>query len=430
MDKLRGVFVFIQEVLADTRQTVLGEGRFGRRVTPLAQESSSEMDRHLGSRNWKRAEPTPADPAMATPRTRRRGRLPADARALGLASPSPGAVIGPIRHSPCPKGAKEIYPKKIIGRASSPIGRRACSIGLALAALPLSGCTRIYAQSRVDPQTVAVYPQSIPAPVKGSPDGSAACPVRVRYDTHRGAVDLDCFRFPGDLSNGPTAYQQAVGHDDLRNRLAAILMKHSDDVCTIELGRLTANEAAVNATLSILTSGLAAASTVATGDVAKSILSGLATTTNASRGHINAEVYRNVLSPAVARAIESERDRKRAAITLNLVKPSRDYSVDLMIMEVNDYHQVCSFYRGLTLVVDAVDRTKFDAADQQTSLQDAIDSLDAEIRTTKSEQATAAGNATLLATLNTQLTSYEEQRTTLVKQHTAVQAAAPSTSRR
>lgn len=311
-------------------------------------------------------------------------------------------------------------------RGSRSMKRYNSILSLSLLFLSVSGCEHITAQSRVDPQTVAVYPSSVS--VVSSPGSTSACPARVRYDTHMGAVDLDCFHFPGD-PDSPTAYQRATTDAGVRNRLAAVLIKHSDDVCTIELGRLTANEAAVNATLSILTSALSAASTVATGDLAKSILSGLATTSNASRGHINAEVYRNVLSPAVARAIESDRDKKRAAVMLSLAKPVSEYSVDQMIVEVNSYHQSCSFFRGLTLVVDAVDRTKFEASDQQATIKAAMDQLNTEIAATKNEIAAAAGNATLLKSLNTQLSTYEDQKTTLVKQLVTVQAAAATSTK-
>lgn len=289
-----------------------------------------------------------------------------------------------------------------------------------------SGCTMIQAQSRVDPQTVASYGQ-----LKIKNNGSDSCvSEKLKGDTRAGAIDLDCLRFPEEAkaatsgmdfapakigSNGVLAYAAAQVDDKQRNRLAAILMKQSDDVCTQEMARLTANEAMTNAGLSIIANGLSTTSAIVSGVLSKSILAGGASFANATRGHIDAEVYRNALSSAIGKAISIERDDLRGKILLRYSDKTDVYSVDQMIMEVNRYHQGCSFYRGLQLVVEAVNKTEPSAAARGQGLTNAINALDQKIAyaTDKASRASAGSDAQ---------TGWNAEVKTLIAKHTALVA--------
>jgi hypothetical protein len=146
------------------------------------------------------------------------------------------------------------------------------------------------------------------------------------------------------------------------------------------MGALVANEGTTNTALSTLDTIFSTTSTIVTGEQAKSILSGLAGAANATRAHINAEVYRNALATAIARAIENERGKQLTAIRDKL--SSQDvggYTVDQMIRDVNAYHQVCSFYRGISLVNDAVDATKAAPDTPAGTTQTASDTIDRQI---------------------------------------------------
>ncbi|HEX6376345.1 MAG TPA: hypothetical protein VFZ91_11565, partial [Allosphingosinicella sp.] len=249
----------------------------------------------------------------------------------------------------------------------------------------LGGCTTLQNQSRVDPRTVANYPRD------DRIENSNTCPENLDGDTHGGAINLDCFRFPEDDTTAPTAYDRAAGRlrdparptayllaagsKIARNRLGAILIKHADDVCTQELGRLTANEAISNTALATVASTLSGIATIVTGEHAKEIFAAGAGLATASRSHINAHVYRNVLSTAVSRAIHIARDKQRGEIQAQLGKDPDAYNVDQMVVDVNAYHQTCSFYRGLTLVLEAVDRTKFEESDRAAGLRAGIEVL-------------------------------------------------------
>lgn len=255
----------------------------------------------------------------------------------------------------------------------------ALSVG---AAVLMGGCTTLQNQSRVDPRTVANYPRD-------DLRGTASCPNELPGDTYGGAVNLDCFRFPEEDPQGATAYAMATRDRGARARLASILIKHADDVCTQELGRLTANEAISNTALATVASTLSGIATIVTGERAKEIFaagSGLAT---ATRSHVNAHVYRNVLSTAVSRAIHIERDKKRGEILAALKAPT-DYNIDQMVLDVNAYHQTCSFYRGLTLVLEAVDRARFEEGDRAGGLRGGIEYLENQIQRLEARKARAA----------------------------------------
>ena len=270
-------------------------------------------------------------------------------------------------------------------RGASTAGRLLLAAG---GAALLGGCTTLQNQSRVDPRTVAQYPRD------DRIEGSVNCPLEIGGDTHGGAINLDCFRFPEDDS-GPTAYDRAVAASGVaeRNRLASILIKHADDVCTQELGRLTANEAITNTALATLSSTLSGIATIVTGAHAKEIFAAGAGLSTASRSHVNAHVFRNVLSTAVSRAIHIARDKQKGEIHAALAKPAAEYDVDRMIVDVNAYHQTCSFYRGLTLVLDAVDRTKFEESDRAGALRRAIEMYNSEIATLEARAGKAKGDA-------------------------------------
>lgn len=288
-------------------------------------------------------------------------------------------------------------------------------LGIGGAAL-LGACSTLQNQSRVDPRTVAAYPRD------DRIEGSINCPLEIGGDTHGGAINLDCFRFPEDDPAAPTAYLRATDDKIARNRLAAILIKHADDVCTQELGRLTANEAITNTALATVASTLSGIATIVTGAHAKEIFaagSGLAT---ASRSHVNAHVFRNVLSTAISRAIHIARDKQRGEIQAQLAKAPEVYNVDQMVVEVNAYHQTCSFYRGLSLVLEAVDRTKFEESDRAMGLRAGIQELENQIQRLEAQKLRATGDRT---GIESQIGALREEQKKLILDLASVKVETP-----
>ncbi len=234
-----------------------------------------------------------------------------------------------------------------------------------LAIVATGGCritSRLQAQSRVNPVSMAAYPTPTQCPVVF---GSGS-------DTRVGAIDLDCFVFPetkgvkyaDDGKRRPhywvkdrslLAYSQATNSRVTRNRLTSILIKQSDDICVQELGRLTANEATTNATLSVLGTSFSTAASIVSGELAKSILAGASSVAGASRDHINVHVYRNTIAQAVSQVIAAERRTMLGEIQKRYGDQPVDWSIDDAIRDVNAYHAQCSFYKGLELLLKAAD---------------------------------------------------------------------------
>ncbi len=257
-------------------------------------------------------------------------------------------------------------------------------IAIACAGLTLSGCAQLGAMSRVDPVSVAVYPGGRNAEDDQLNAGSGGiCRLIEGVNSFaRGAIDLNCFVFPEDLASNPRrlAYVRAVSNEVDRNRLTALLLKHSDDVCIVEMGRLTANEATVNTSLSILTTGLTAIANIVTGEQASQILTGAANIASGSRDHINAHIYRNQFAYAISKVIRIEREEQRGEIERRYSERVSQFTVDDAIRAANRYHGVCSFYRGLELVLEAVDNQE-NLERYQTSInrQAEIDRINREI---------------------------------------------------
>jgi hypothetical protein len=293
----------------------------------------------------------------------------------------------------------------------------------------LSGCGRLGAMSRVDPLSIAVYPGGESR--RDTPNNrNGRCSSLLGVGSYsRGAIDLSCFYFPEDAlpatasgtagrdaaSPNPAprlAYARAVGDPRDRNRLTALLLKHSDDICVEELGRLTANEATVNTSLSIVNTGVTTAANIVSGELAQQILTGIGTFTGASRSHFNSYVYRNTFPHAISRAISIERQRLRTLIEARYTQDSALFTVDDAIRSANEYHGVCSFFKGLELVLASVegDQRSRDALVRQTQ----VDVIDQEIRRQEQAMVAAAAAGGDTTSYRTTITNLHARRSALL----------------
>ena len=304
---------------------------------------------------------------------------------------------------------------------------------IALCASALAGCQHalndLESQARVDPRTVAAYPNAGEV-TPGSTCGNR----RMRGDAHDIAINLDCFYFPDEIraaTQEPArlpilAYDQHAGSTAAakvyRKRLAAVLVKHSDDVCTKELGDISAREAITNTLLGTVTSTLSTVSSIVTGERLKSWLAGGAAISSATRDHINAEVFRNVLSNAMAKAIENSRSTQLAAINTALDSTTNTYTVDDVIRDVNRYHQTCSFYNGLVLVVNAVNRVAPSIESDYRNLTAAINDIEDQIATL--ERRVKAAPDAEKPKMQAELTKLNERKTALVLERSQLGVAA------
>jgi len=237
-------------------------------------------------------------------------------------------------------------------------------------------------------------------------DTSAPCYYLAPINGDReAAINLDCFKFqPGDTY---TAYQLATGRDQngnkigksevkggagagpaaapapavaaapapapvaakkpepatdgfgdedfrqARNRLGFVLVNHADILCEREKGRIYGNRAASSSALDLFSSGFSITSTIVGGEQAKSILSGLAGLSTATRTNIDSNIYQNQLTSAITKMMDTERHTVLQKIQSKQQQPIKDFSADEMIVMANQYHQACSFQKGVQLLLDA-----------------------------------------------------------------------------
>ncbi|WP_159758366.1 hypothetical protein [Sphingomonas sp. 8AM] len=223
--------------------------------------------------------------------------------------------------------------------------------------------------ARIDPASVTTRSSlQKPLPVskttqrttqEAAPAGASGCALTSQYGGDKQqSIDLDCYRFA--TSDPDTAYDMATSdrfleqqRQDARNRLQSVLLNQANFACQLEKGRLYANRATLDAAFDFMSAGFSAASTIVGGDLAKSILSGVAGLSTATRSNINANIYQNQIIPAITLVMDAA--RKEALIDLRAKSRQNiaEYTADEMILLANEYHQSCSFERGVQLLLNA-----------------------------------------------------------------------------
>lgn len=131
-----------------------------------------------------------------------------------------------------------------------------------------------------------------------------------------------------------------------RNLAVSLLMMESNALCTEHLKSIYGNEAALNistGTLAAFSSGLAA---ISTGWQAAA-LSALSAFSNAERSLVNETVYQNLLTTAIATKIGEMRTTKATALMNHQRLAITKYPAGTAILEIQDYHESCSFMKGL-----------------------------------------------------------------------------------
>jgi hypothetical protein len=153
---------------------------------------------------------------------------------------------------------------------------------------------------------------------------------------------------------GPSGTQSAAEVPDCqrrRNALVSRLMIDSSTLCTEHLKSIYGNEAAVNiatGSVAVLASGMAA---VATGAHAAANLSALSAFSSAERSLFNETIYKSLLTTAIGIKIRQMRDEKGHALLSRASQPIDAYGIEQAMAAVLDYHESCSFFRGLEMAL-------------------------------------------------------------------------------
>lgn len=292
--------------------------------------------------------------------------------------------------------------------------KRASIFILVAGSVVIGGCARMGRLARVNPVTVVDQKQT----------SAAKCPlVSGIAGGQTFAIDLDCYKFPGQTDAKPnakgavendkaadktsdnvadkakpigaTAYVQA--NNDVtgivRNRLEAVLLRQADAICEVEKGQIYANEAATGVFSDFAASALSTTSTIVGGQQAKSILSGLAGLATATKSNITANVYKNQIVPAITNVMDSDRSDILTKMTARHGETIDSYSVDEMIRMANSYHQACSFQNGVQQLLKAsINKAGSDAIIKTINLRFAISNLTNDLQSQMSLITTAKGD--------------------------------------
>ncbi len=142
-----------------------------------------------------------------------------------------------------------------------------------------------------------------------------------------------------------------------RNELVLKMLEVSDYNCSQHLSRVTGFQIEVDLISGMATLGLAGAATVATGGTAQA-LAAAATATTGFGTLFNDTVYRNALVQTLVGTIRSRREEfYKGEIEPNLEKSVADYEPGKAISQIRQYHEMGSFYVGLTFIREAAERS-------------------------------------------------------------------------
>ena len=130
------------------------------------------------------------------------------------------------------------------------------------------------------------------------------------------------------------------------------LISVSDYLCNEHTKSIFGNDAAYNIGFGTATNLFAGAAAVAGSVGAKTLFSSIALFSNAERSLVNETVYKTMISTAITTKIKESRQTAKSVIMTRLIgSNSQNYSIDLVISDVLDYHYKCSFMNGLELAL-------------------------------------------------------------------------------
>lgn len=165
------------------------------------------------------------------------------------------------------------------------------------------------------------------------------------------------------------AFNNAQSDSNKRNELISRFMLLSDEVCEVHKGDILGNSAGFNVYLGGATTIFSSLATVVGAETTKTAFAAASAITNSSRSIINEEVYYNSFAIAIIKAIDSEREVKRLHIYNQMTKNIDQYTIVQGILDVNSYHNSCSFQNGLKIVSESVDRRKPSAMELREKIE-------------------------------------------------------------
>jgi uncharacterized protein YceK len=143
-----------------------------------------------------------------------------------------------------------------------------------------------------------------------------------------------------------------------RDRAQLQLISLSDAVCEKHLAGIFGNNSSINFALDIATLAFSGASSIVKAKRPAQTYGGLATLAAGSRSAFNADLFYNLLAPAVIAKIRTYRMDLAAQMHTKRLTSAEAYSAAQSIYDALDYHNHCSLYVGIQgLIRDANKQT-------------------------------------------------------------------------
>jgi len=135
-----------------------------------------------------------------------------------------------------------------------------------------------------------------------------------------------------------------------RQRLVNLYLEVADQSCTQRLASIGAGPASTNLFLRFTNITSSAVATFAGVASTARWLSALSLASSETGALLNDEVFSQAINFTMANKIVSEQEKLRQKIEENLLKPMRQYGVDMAINDARQYNRQCSYAHGQALV--------------------------------------------------------------------------------
>jgi hypothetical protein len=176
-----------------------------------------------------------------------------------------------------------------------------------------------------------------------------------------------------------------------RNSCVAYLLAESDKICAIHKASIQSNRVVGNTVLGILAAGAGAAGGGVPGLAAAKALSLSAGFLTGAGSMINEEVYRNQLTTAIIKEIDTNRAAEESSISQHKSNPYEGFTLQEAMREVQKYHDKCSFYDALASLLNKAGDNG-NAKSSMCALVERVEELKAE-EDKKANEETAVCNA-------------------------------------
>lgn len=137
----------------------------------------------------------------------------------------------------------------------------------------------------------------------------------------------------------------------LRTTLQEKIIRTSDNECERHKAAIIARGSLINFSSGWGATALSSVASISTGGSAK-MYSAASTVVNAGRSGYNADIYFGFLTAAIVREIDADRAKKLNSIRSSQAMDETKYNVERSTKEALDYHYSCSFYTGLSRLVE------------------------------------------------------------------------------